>query len=293
MLKLNSVLAVAVLLLSVTTNSVAQERDEFGYNPNSLRPIHNDDQLFKKTLWFRMDLKEKQNKAFFARNMEITKVIIDAVKAGILRPYNSDSLATRMSFEQFTQNLTQPGQDTGLSEEEKAMGFGESDDGWGGGGDAWGDGKEGEGDAGGDKAAASNEYFPKQFTILEIKEDLIFDKKRSRMYHDLQAISIYLPADQNPAGVEKLLASFSYKELVENVFRDNPNAIWYNNQNPKEHRTLEEAFELRLFAAHLTKYANSEDNTIDDVYGVGKSSIVMSMQLEHGLVEYESDFWEN
>ncbi len=293
MLKFNKIVAFAALLLSVSIGSQAQERDEFGYNPNSLRPIHNDDQLFKKTLWFRMDLKEKQNKPFFARNMEITKVIIDAVKAGILRPYTSDSLQTRMSFEQFTQNLTQPGQDTGLSEEEKAMGFGESEDGWGG--DAWGDDKGGGegGEGGGDKAAASNEYFPKQFTILEMREDLIFDKKRSRMYHDIQALTIYLPADQNPTGVEKALASFSYKELVENVFRDNPNAIWYNNQNPREHRTLEEAFELRLFAAHLTKYANSEDNTIDDVYGVGKSSIVMSMQLEHGLVEYESDFWEN
>jgi hypothetical protein len=278
-------------MLTIISSSFAQERDEFGYNPNSLRPIHNDDQLFKKTLWYLIDLKEKQNKPFFAKNMQITKVIIDAVKAGILRPYNTDSLQTRMSFDQFTQNLTIPGGEAGLSEEEKAMGFGESDDGWGddpfGGG-----GKEGEGgkDA---TAAASNEYFPQDFTLLQLREDLIFDKKRSRMYHDIQAITIILPADKNPTGVEKPLASFSYKELVENVFRDNPNAIWYNNQNPKEHRNLEEAFELRLFAAHLVKYANSDDNFIEDIYGSGKSYIVTSVQYEHGLVEYESDFWEN
>lgn len=292
MLKLHKIFALSALLLAVAFSGIAQERDEFGYNPNSLRPIHNDDQFFKKTLWFRIDLKEKQNKPLFARNMEITKVVIDAVKAGILRPYTSDSLQNRMSFDQFTQNLTIPGQDAGLSEEEKAMGFGESDDGWGD--DPWGGGKEGgEGGGGGETAAASNEYFAKDFTLLELREDLIFDKKRSRMYHDIQAITIILPADKNPTGVEKPLASFSYKELVENVFRDNPNAIWYNNQNPREHRSLEEAFELRLFAAHLTKYANSDDNYIEDIYGSGKTAIVTSMQYEHGLVEYESDFWEN
>lgn len=291
MLRLHKIFALGALVLVSISNSFAQERDEFGYNPNSLRPIHNDDQLFKKTLYFRLDLKEKQNKPFFAKNMEITKVIIDAVKAGILRPYNSDSLQTRMSFDQFTENLTIPGKDAGLSEEEKAMGFGESDDGWSE--DPFGGGAGGE-DAGGEKTTAANdEYFAKDFTILDLREDLIFDKKRSRMYHDIQAITITLPADKNPTGVEKPIASFSYKELVENVFRDNPNAIWYNNQNPREHRNLEEAFELRLFAAHLTKYANSNDDYIEDIYGSGKSAIVTSMQYEHGLVEYESDFWEN
>jgi gliding motility associated protien GldN len=292
-MKLQKILSGVALLSFMALNATfAQERDEFGLNPNSLRPIHKDDQLFKKTMWFRMDLKEKQNKPFFAKNMEITKVVIDAVKAGILRPYMNDSLATRMSFEQFTQNLTIPGQETGLTEEEKAMGFGESDDGWGD--DPWGGGEKGEGGGeGGAAAAATNEYFAKDFSLLEMREDMIFDKKRSRMYHDIQAITIILPADKNPTGVEKQLASFSYKELVENVFRDNDMAIWYNNQNPKEHRNLEEAFELRLFAAHIVKFANSEDNMIEDIYGSGKSAIVESMRYEHGLVEFESDFWEN
>jgi gliding motility associated protien GldN len=280
MLKLRKFFALSAMMLAFAGSSFAQERDEFGYNPNSLRPIHNDDQLFKKTLWFRIDLKEKQNKPFFAKNMEITKVIIDAVKAGILRPYNSDSLQTRMSFDQFTENLTIPGQDAGLSEEEKAMGFGEQDDGWGD--DPFGGGGDAGGGGGGEKAAANNEYFAKDFTNLEMREDLIFDKKRSRMYHDIQAITIILPADKNPTGVEKPIASFSYKELVENVFRDNPNAIWYNNQNPREHRSLEEAFELRLFAAHIVKYASSTDDYIEDIYGSGKTFIVTSMQYEHG-----------
>ncbi len=257
-----------------------QETDAYGYNMQSLRPIHHDDQFFRKSLWLRLDLKEKQNKALMAKNNEITKVIIEAVKAGILRPFNNDSLATRMSQEQFLQNITIP--NSSIDDEDILMGMTEEGE------DPWNPEENTN-----TTSAAAMEYFPKDFTILELKEDLIFDKKRAKMYHDIQAISIYLPAEKNPTGIEKLVASFSYKELVENVFRDNPDAVWFNNQNPKEHRNLEEAFELRLFAGHLTKFANSEDNMVEDIYGSGKSALVMSQQLEHGLVEYESELWEN
>ena len=285
---LRKLIGSAVVLTSclVTNLAVAQERDEFGYNPNSLRPIHSDDQLWRKTLWLRMDGKEKQNKPFFAKNNEISKVIIDAVKAGIIRPFANDSLVTRMSFETFVENLTIPGSEEGLSEEEKAMGFDS------GGGDGWGD--DGGGGAKEETAAAtSNEFFAKDINILEIRLDLVFDKKRSRMYRDIQAITMILPAEKNTAkGIDMPIASFSYKELVENVFKDNEGALWFNNANPKEHRNLSEAFDLTLYAAHLIKYQNSDDNYIADIYGPDKSFILASMNLEYQLLDFEAEFWE-
>jgi gliding motility associated protien GldN len=286
------------LLLAVFLGSfglaIAQERDEFGYNINSLRPIHEHDQLWKRTVWVRMDCREKQNKPFFAKNNEITKVIIEAVKAGILRPFQNDSLLTRMSYENFIENLTIPGSDEGLTEEEKAMGFGADDAGWGDSG-GWGDDFGGaESESTESTAASSNEYFPHQLNILEIRIDLIFDKKRSRWYRDIQAITLILPAEANTAkGIDQPIASFSYKELVENVFKDNDSAIWYNDaNNPREHRNLSEAFDLTLYAAHMVKYSNPDDAMIQDIYGADKSAIVASMQLEHQLVDFETEFWE-
>ena len=286
-----------VLFIALTGIATAQEKDEFGYNINSLRPIHEDDQLWRRTVWVRMDCKEKQNKPFFAKNNEITKVVIEAVKAGILRPFLNDSLNTRMSYEDFIANLTEPGGEEGLSEEEKAMGFG-ADDGWGDSG-GWDEGAEGGTDpAAADPAAAtpaaSNEYLAKHISILEIRIDLIFDKKRSRWYRDIQAITIILPAEKNTAkGTDLPIASFSYKELVENVFKDNDHAIWYNDSNnPREHRNLSEAFDLTLYAAHMTKYSNADDGWIQDIYGADKTAIVASMQLEHQLVDFETEFWE-
>lgn len=286
-----------VLFIALTGVASAQEKDEFGYNINSLRPIHEDDQLWRRTVWVRMDCKEKQNKPFFAKNNEITKVIIEAVKAGILRPFANDSLTTRMSYEDFIANLTEPGGEEGLSEEEKAMGFGAddgfgSDDGWG---DDAGGGDSGTGsDAAADAPASSNEYLARFISILEIRIDLIFDKKRSRWYRDIQAITIVLPAEKNTAkGTDLAIASFSYKELVENVFKDNDHAIWYNDaNNPKEHRNLSEAFDLTLYAAHMIKFSNADDGFIQDIYGADKTAIVASMQLEHQLVDFETEFWE-
>jgi len=280
-----NLLGLALLLFS--TCAMAQEREEFGYNINSLRPIRNSDQLFKKTLWWRIDGREKPNRPLFAKNMEITKVIIEAVRAGIIRPFENDSLKTRMSFETFMQNMTIPTVDAGLTEEEKAMGFGTEDDGFGS--------NDGFGDETGGTAqeAVPTEWLPKELYIMEMKEDLIFDKKRSRIYHDIQSLTIYLPAEKNVAkSIEQPIASFSYKELVDNVFKDNPDAVWYNNANPKEHRNLAESFELRLFTAHLTKFSNGDDLTIEDIYGVGKAGIVASMQVEYDLLDFEAQLWE-
>ncbi len=229
----------------------------------------------------------------------------------------NDSLTTRMSLSQFLENLKMPGGDEGLSKEDIEMGFGAGgDDAWGGGGGGgwgdsgggdgggWGDSGGGDGFGGGDggggdagttvAAVGADEFFAKQIPILEIKEDLIFDRKRSRMYHDIQAITLVIPGEYYPAGIDKALATFSYKELVENVFIDNPQAIWFNPKNTIENRNLADAFDLRLFDARIVKYTNPKDNMIEDIYNLDlKLSLGKSQQYEHDILEYESNLWSN
>ena len=133
-----SYVLVLVFLATLGAASPAQAQETANYvNHNSTAGIPDYDIMYKKRLWRRMDLKEKQNRSFFAYNNEITKIIIEGVNAGVLFPYKNDSLKTRMSKEEFLENLKRPayGGDE-LTEEEKAMGFTE-DDGWGD--DGWGD----------------------------------------------------------------------------------------------------------------------------------------------------------
>nr|WKN38388.1 gliding motility protein GldN [Tunicatimonas sp. TK19036] len=297
----------------------AQENDgynEEGYNDNSLRPIHTSDQLYRTRVWRRMDLREKQNKPFFSENRWVTRVIIESVMNGTLYPYTNDSLITRMSKEQFIENMTIPMDGPALSEEEIAMGFGKeestADDGWGGGwgddassgdsGSGWGDSGSGEGaegtDLGSAEASASQGdtymFSPRDVSVLEIMEDIIFDKERGRQYYDVQAVTMILPPENFPnTGLLKEVASFRYKDLVR-IFQENPEiAVWVNPQNSAMHLNLEHAFDLRLFSAHVVKYSNPDDERIVDMAdGNKRQALLESLEYEYELLEREHELWE-
>ncbi|WP_020526131.1 gliding motility protein GldN [Flexithrix dorotheae] len=266
--------------------------DKDAFSPHSMRPIRKADVMYNNSVWIRMDLREKQNEPFFATNSEITKIIIDAVKAGVLRPYKNDSLVTRMSIQEFNDNIKIPGADEGLADDDLASGFGGDD--WGSGGDDWGSGDDWGDEGGTEEDAGPDEFFAKDIYVIELKEHRLFDRKRSRMYYDIQSIKLIIPGELYPTGIDKELATFSYKELVSNVFLDNPAAVWYNAKNTAENKNLADAFELRQFTGKIVKYSNPKDNVIDDIYkGNLKLGLAKSQEYEHRLLEYESDLWSN
>jgi len=221
------------------------------------------------------------------------------VKAGVLRPFQNDSLKTRMSNKDFNENLKIPGADDGADDDLFGGGGGDwgggGDDWGGGGGDDWGGGGGDDwGDGGGAVEEAPQEFFASQIYILDLKEHILFDRKRSRMYHDIQALTVVIPGNQYPTGLDKPLATFSYKELVENVFVDNPYAIWFNPDNTAQHRNLADAFDLRLFTGKLVRYSNPKGEMIEDTYsGNQKLGLAKSQEYEFYLLEYESNLWSN
>lgn len=273
------------LLVAGSLTAFAQEtaRNEQMYNPHSVRPVRQDQIMFKKSLWLRLDLRQKVNTGMYADGNEITRLLIDAVKSDVIKPYRNDSLATRMSKEEFLDRLSVP-----VVEEDDAFAaqqdFDQTEE------DAWGDAL-GE-DQEDFEEVGPIEYLPRQLYIVEIKEDLIFDKHESRMKHDIQAVTIIIPAEQTRKGLDVVLGSFSYKELVDKVFTDNPQAIWYNSQNQAKHLNLAHAFDSRLFHGQLVKYENPKNNMIVDLYEGGKRALAESQRIVHSLVEYEALLWE-
>ncbi|MEM7550665.1 MAG: gliding motility protein GldN [Bacteroidota bacterium] len=285
-MKVFAILIIVGVMIFGSLSVNAQEIEDDGYNPNSVHPIHENDIMYKKRVWRRMDLREKQNQPFFAFNNEVTKIMIEAVMKGDLYAYQSDSLSNRYTKEQFEEQLTIPELGGGLSDEEKALGFSE-DDGWGDSG--WGD--EGDSDAE-EQEVISDLFLPNQVNVLEIMEDIIFDKKRSRLYYDIQTIKLVLPPELFDTGLEKVVATFRYKDLEE-LFRKTPHAYWFNPQNSREHKNLSDAFALRLFKANLVKVENPEDSYIVDIYNKSpKQGIMASQWLENEIIEYEHNLWE-
>lgn len=341
-------MAVAATLLAVAGGgAMAQEKANPSTNSLSVRGINENDIMMKKTLWRRIDLKEKQNQSMFSKNNEISKYLIDAAKAGLIDMYENDSVTTKLTPEKFQQRMIMPNSAGGLSAEEIKAGFGNeaatgadggwgdtkkkdtktaakpADDGWGTPkkaapqpvDDGWGapvkkksvakntKGKKGKVaepvveapkvDTTAKVAAvpAGDEYFAKEFNIMEIKEDWIFDRKRSRLYYDIQTVTIYLPSDKNVAGVETPLATFKYKDL-DKLFRSDPKKfIWYNPQNQAQHKNLADAFDLRLFYGRITKVANPNDTDLVGMYG-DREGLLKSYQTEYELMETEHGLWE-
>ena len=268
----------ALCLLSISV--VSAQEDRFSYNPLSLYPVSYDRMLFKRQVWYRVDLNEKQNKPFFSREREISRLIIQAVKNDLLIPYVNDSVNTPMTKSEFLENIKIPEEGGGLTEEEKALGFGEEEI------VGWGD------ESTVDEVPEITEFDARDFSIIEIKQDYFFDNIRSRMYHDIHVITLILPADKNPALFEKPVASFRFVDLAK-LFRSMPQrAIWYNAQNPAKHLNMIDAFLLRLFSGNIVKISNPDDNRVVDIYSDRKQAVIASQQIQDKLIDSENQLWE-
>ena len=248
--------------------------------------------MFQKTVWRRMDCNEKQNQPFYSKNGEISSLILQAVDAGLIKAYMSDSLTTEMDEETFTDRVAIPQDGSG------------GGGGFGGGG--FGGGGFGGGFGGQQQEAAVEEETPKipytEFSVLKIRESVIFDRNRSRMYYYIRSVGVYthrnMSSIYNPQGLEEPVAFFKYEDLLD-LFRGPyvDRAIWYNNQNNAAHVNFADALELRLFSAPIVQISNSENSDIRQIYGdkIAENplnAMIYQQQYEYDLMEYESELWE-
>lgn len=295
-----------VLFSSVVGCVMAQEIQdlEVQYNPNSLNPIPVYEQHYKVRVWRNIDLREKMNKGFFAKNGEISKLIIDAVTSGELTDiYTNDSLSTKLSKEDFLGRLVQeqaqtfetwdPAKDyysedivsyngrnfravadsRGVTPSEDAV-------------DNWAVTTQGSG----------LPYAVSDMTTLHLVEDVIFDRRRSRLYYDIQGIEIIIPGAKTATNIDLSLGWFKYKDL-EKLFRNNiPKAVWFNRQNTAQNKNFADAILLRLFQGTIYKIQNPDDETIDDTYrGNGRpyyEGVWAREWTEMMLMEKEHNLWE-
>lgn len=288
---------------SAEVDRVYSAEMEQQYNPNSIDPIPKYEHHYKVRIWRTVDLKEKQNKGFFSNNGEITKLIIDAVRSGeITDVYKYDSLTSKLSKQDFTDKLVQSAaiqfdqwdptrtwyvderasyngknyisvvESTGKNPETSP--------------DDWSPTSEG-------KAAT---YLPRDITTLRMVEDVIFDKRRSRLYYDIQAFQMVVPGAVTANNVDVELGWIKYKDL-EKVFRNHPEkAVWFNRYNTAQNKNFADAFLLRLFHGVIEKTENPDDESIRDIYiNNGKSyreSVFAREWEEMRLMEKEHNLWE-
>jgi len=289
---------VGLALTFISTAAWAQE-EEGQVNPNSMLSIPRYEQLYKVRAWRVIDLREKQNKGFFARGNEITKLLIKTVNSGELADvYKDDSLNAKFTKDEFQANLvTQAGEVLPPWEPGKDFYQGDPVSFNGKNYEAVVDSKGKNPETSADFWQTTSRgkavyYEASQIYRIILMEDIIFDKRRSRVYYDIIALK-FEAFDDNTQTYDPI-GWFKYKDL-EKIFRNHPKeAVWFNRYNTAENRNYADAFLLRLFRGALDKVENPDNDRIADTYRTRpyKESVWAMEWEEMRLMEKEHNLWE-
>jgi Gliding motility associated protein GldN len=138
---------------------------------------------------------------------------------------------------------------------------------------------------------------PESMTSIQMVEDVIFDKRRSRLYYDIVGF-IITDQNNNPRGM------VNYKEFVDLVekkfhsknMRERSTVLWKNRYNPSEDKSYVDALKLRLFHGVVSKVENPDDLDMSTIYQANKRSYTESVfarwEEEMKMMEKEHNLWE-
>lgn len=272
------------------------------YNTKSVEKIPYYEQLYRFKVWRIVDFKEKQNAAFKSPNSDFIKFLIENLKTGALKGYSPNDFyfeTPQASVEEFLADGNPQTADAFdvnkeyFSQEKIAYqgkiyssnvnnnkGHLPTDTQW------WAYETDMV------KFLSSNDL-----SSITLVEDVIFDKRRSRLYYDIIGF-IVNDKDNNPRAI------INYKEfydLVEKTYhsksmKERSVVVWKNRYNPSEDKSFNEAFKLRLFHGVISKVENPDDLDIQTIYSANKraygESVFARWEEEMRMMEKEHNLWE-
>jgi hypothetical protein len=139
---------------------------------------------------------------------------------------------------------------------------------------------------------------------IELVEDVIFDKRRSKLVYDILAIGVDV---LDPASNEIQPRFYiRYSDLVGEIEKlsrsksaaERKSVVWANRYNPSENKKFSEAFKLRLFHGVIRKVENPDDLTIMDIIykkderGSHAEGVFAMWEQEMLMMEKEHNLWE-
>lgn len=292
--------ALSLLLLSVSA-SFAQ----FGYNPNVVNPVLEDDIMFRKIVIRKLNFKEKQNKGF-APDIDDYNFLYqlylaisgeaDVKPIGLsITPYSTGLNILSLGRVSEEKKIKLPAADLQRIKEEYKSNFDDANQKYG---------KEVDPSVFGcvesitDPTAGVTvnalQPYGKENASLEIIEEVIFDKRRSRMYINIIAFHLLSVC----ADGEKSIAVVKYKEVdryFRALYRESNQRLgrWYNPKNERRHMCIMDAFELRLFSSRIKQISNPENKELSEITNNNiTDELYKAQEAEMELMEFEHNLWE-
>ena len=290
-----------LLLAGLSFASLSIAQPDTIANINSVDKIPYYEQLYRFRVWREMDLREKQNAGFKSAESDIADFLLKSINSGAIPAYDDSVKNVRTPAEMMVKNQAlveppyDPTKDYVMTESASYQGKNyqstrndnkghlPTDAGW------W------------ELSPNQTEYFTKESIVsLMIVEDLIFDKRRSRLYYDIQAIGLMVDRDGNISPLAYVLYK-DFHNLVDKASHSKDmkvrnQVLWRNRYNPSENKTFADAFKLRLFHGIIEKVENPDNRGITQIYELnGRSygeSIFARWEEEMKLMEKEHNLWE-
>jgi gliding motility associated protien GldN len=295
------------------------------HNPNSLRPIRDEDVMYSIRVISRMDLREKINHAWDSEDSRIIELIFEGVEKWYeeykqsaesisadtvgIRPFSplTDGFleADLLPEAEYLANISDP-----KTKSDRDMNQNEVD--------LFTQNLKLDNpnitqaeidqriEQENRNRATGERFAPGTLKTLEIEEDLIFDRNHSTSKWDIQTVTIIATTDiLGPTAITDVeVVRIRYKDLAKYLRKvyaesDQERAFWFNSNNPgKREISFADAFDLRLFNAWITKYSNTGGLGLQEILGnpntpEGRISILeLSQEFKRKLLEYQHNLWE-
>jgi len=227
-----------------------------------LADVREEDVFYAKRIWREIDLRDTVNSALKSPKSRLIDVIIRAVKAEELTAYSPfDSLNNE--DDAFTNPLTA---DTALMQ---AAGTVEVTD-----------------SKAGTVKTVANDLNPESFLKFRIKEDWIFDVKRS----------IFEPRIVGIAPMKFIESSKQWQPVFWIYYPEARELLTkkrlVNTNNDASTLSFDDFFIRRLFSSYIVKESNPGDNKIRDIITDPKQRLYESERIKKSVLDYEQGLWE-
>ncbi|MET4080663.1 gliding motility associated protein GldN [Pedobacter sp. UYP30] len=227
-----------------------------------LADVRDEDVFYAKRIWREIDLRDTVNSILKAPKSRLIDVILNAVKSGELTAYAP--IDSSLNEDDAFNNPMQAD-----SAKSVALGTVEVSD-----------------NKSGTVTTVVNDFNPESFLKYRIKEDWIFDSKRSVFEPRIVGIApLKLNATTNqwqpvfwiyyPEAREVL----SKKRLV-------------NTRNDASTLSFDDFFIRRLFSSYIVKESNPGDNKLKDIIADPRERLYESNRIQNSLLDYEQGLWE-
>ncbi|WP_316830807.1 gliding motility protein GldN [Pedobacter aquatilis] len=227
-----------------------------------LADVREEDVFYAKRIWREIDLRDTVNSSLKSPKSRLIDVLIAAVKSEELTAYSPfDTLNNE--DDAFTNPLTA---DTALMQ---AAGTVEVTD-----------------SKAGTVKTVANDLNPESFLKFRIKEDWIFDVKRSIFEPRIVGIApmkfVESSKQWQPVfwiNYDELRPIIAHKRLI-------------NTNNDASTLSFDDFFIRRLFSSYIVKESNPGDNKLRDIITDPRERLMESERIKKSVLDYEQGLWE-